>query len=444
MNTTTVMKRPFNHLTILATIVFTIAAGSFRAAAQEAPSNTGSVIFIHPDGSGVGMYTALRLIDHGPDGYTAWDRLDQIGIYRSHQRNSASTTSHAGATVHAYGVKVDRDTYGSVPAKPVTALSGKNVSIMQEAIEAGMPVGVINSGHLCEPGTGVFLASAYSRYAMDSISAQIVESGADVILGGGEIYLLPEGMVGRHGEEGKRRDGRNLIERAAELGYTVVYTRDALQALPPSTDKVFGVFAAKHTFNDRSEEDLADAGLPQFFSNAPSVAEMTAAALAMFEHKGKPFFLVIEEEGSDNFANDNNASGAIEALRRADAAIAHAVDYINRSPNTLLVTAADSDAGGMAIWADGDICAEEELPAHSESGGAMDGRDGTETLPFIAAPDARGKRLPFGIAWSGSGDMSGTVIARAHGLNAQFLPRNTDNSDIYRLMYRTLFGKILD
>ena len=40
--------------------------------------------------------------------------------------------------------------------------------------------------------------------------------------------------------------------------------------------------------------------------------------------------------------------------------------------------------------------------------------------------------------------MSGTVIARAHGLNAQFLPRNTDNSDIYRLMYRTLFGKILD
>jgi alkaline phosphatase len=439
------MKYPIPILAAFTATLFCLSSAGNSAVGQpQASSETGSVIFIHPDGSGAGMYTALRLLDHGPDGYTAWDRLDHLGLYRSHQRNSASTTSHAGATVHAYGVKVDRDTYGSVPAKPVTALSGKNMSIMQEAIEAGMPVGVINSGHLCEPGTGVFLASAFSRSAMDSISAQIVESGADIILGGGEIYLLPEGTVGRHGEEGRRQDGRNMIARARELGYAVVYTREELQALPPSTEKVFGVFAAKHTFNDRSEEDLADAGLPQYFPEAPSVAEMTAAALAVFEHKGKPFFLVIEEEGSDNFANDNNASGAIEALRRADGAIAHAMDYIERNPATLLVTAADSDAGGLAIWADSEIRADEELPCHSESGGAMDGRDGTETLPFIAAPDVRGVRMPFGIAWSGSGDMSGTVIARAHGLNGQFLPPNVDNTDIYRLMYRTLFGKILD
>ncbi|MDT8324997.1 MAG: alkaline phosphatase, partial [Bacteroidota bacterium] len=383
------MRTPSATLITLLSAILLTAGGHFTAIAQERslqPEETGSVIFIHPDGSGAGMYTALRLLDYGPDGYTAWDRLDQMGLYRSHQRNSASTTSHAGATVHAYGVKVDRDTYGSVPTKPVTALSGTNVSIMQEAMDAGMPVGVINSGHLCEPGTGVFLASAFSRYAMDSISAQIVESGADIILGGGEIYLLPEGTVGRHGEEGRRQDGRNMIERARKLGYAVVYTRDELQALPSSTEKVFGVFAAKHTFNDRSEEDLADAGLPQYFSEAPSVAEMTAAALAILENKGKSFFLVVEEEGSDNFANKNNASGSIEALRRADRAIAHAVDYIERHPATLLVTAADSDAGGMAIWAENSIRADEELPDESASGGALDGRDGCESLPFLSAP----------------------------------------------------------
>lgn len=439
------MTRSLRILALSVLTLLTSHTADLRAQGTDAgnASPRGSVIFIHPDGSGVGMWTALRLLDHGPDGFTAWDRLDHLGVYRSHQRNSASTTSHAGATAHAYGVKVDRDTYGSVPTKTVTALSGKDMSIMQEAMEAGMPVGVVNSGHLCEPGTGVFLTSAFSRYAMDSIAAGIVESGADVILGGGEVYLLPEGVTGRHGEEGRRQDGRNMIDRARALGYTVVFTRDALLALPPATEKVFGVFAARHTFNDRTEEDLADAELPQYAPDAPSVAEMTEAALALLTRKGRPFLLVVEEEGSDNFANDNNASGSIEALRRADAAIAAARAYIDRHPATLLVTAADSDAGGMCVWAESRIRADETLPEESASGGAMDGRDGTETLPFLAAPDTRGRRLPFGIAWSGTEDMSGTVIARAHGLNAEHLPPNVDNTDIYRLMYRTLFGVVL-
>jgi hypothetical protein len=40
--------------------------------------------------------------------------------------------------------------------------------------------------------------------------------------------------------------------------------------------------------------------------------------------------------------------------------------------------------------------------------------------------------------------MSGTVIARAHGFNAGYLGVNVDNTDIYRLMYRTLFGALPD
>ena len=68
---------------------------------------TGSVIFVHPDGSGVGAWAALRLLDRGPDGLTNWDRMEAMGVYRGHMRNAPVSTSHGGATTHAYGVKAN-------------------------------------------------------------------------------------------------------------------------------------------------------------------------------------------------------------------------------------------------------------------------------------------------------------------------------------------------
>jgi len=66
-----------------------------------------------------------------------------------------------------------------------------------------------------------------------------------------------------------------------------------------------------------------------------------------------------------------------------------------------------------------------------------------ETQPFTAAPDKNGKRLRFGVTWAGYGDVAGGVVARTHGLNAELLTNDVDNTDIYRIMYATLFGVLL-
>jgi alkaline phosphatase len=83
------------------------------------------------------------------------------------------------------------------------------------------------------------------------------------------------------------------------------------------------------------------------------------------------------------------------------------------------------------------------LPEKGKNGAPWDGKEGTSTLPFISAPDQQGRRFPFAISWSGFGDNAGGIIAKAHGLNAGLLNGTVDNTDIYRLMYRTLFGKEL-
>jgi alkaline phosphatase len=358
-------------------------------------------------------------------------------------RTSVAATSQGGATSHAYGVKVHWDSYGTDGGEPLTSLSGKPFSILTEAHEAGMGTALINSGHLAEPGTGVFASSAPSRAAVDEITLEIIEGGTDIIMGGGEILLLPEGEMGHFNMPGVRKDGLNLMERARELGYAVVYTREELFELPPETPKVLGIFAPGHTFVDRTEEELAAGGFDPYWYGAPTVAEMTRVALGLLTASDRRFLMVVEEEGSDNFANRNNAFGVLTALSRADEALGVVLDYIVEQPATLLVTTSDSEAGGPEVFPIEDVdslVAETPLPPTTGNGGPLDGREGTGTPPFMSQPDQFGQRWPFGIAWSSIEDISGGIVAKAHGLNSELLPLNVDNTDIYRLMYATLFG----
>jgi len=119
---------------------------------------------------------------------------------------------------------------------------------------------------------------------------------------------------------------------------------------------------------------------------------------------------VVEEEGSDNFANANNAIGAMTALARADEALGMALDFVDRHAETFLVTAADSDAGGMQVYpirVPNPNVPFMVLPPTTRNGGVLDGIDGTGTRPFMSMPDRFGNRLPFGIAWASFDDNLG-------------------------------------
>ncbi|MGF1448457.1 MAG: alkaline phosphatase [Opitutales bacterium] len=416
---------------------------------KSAGGVSGSAIFIHPDGSSLSMWDAHRIYTVGPDGLSAWDKLPEMAAYRGHMKDALASTSHGGATVHAYGRKVPADSYGLHGTEPLVALSGFDGSIMMEAQARGKAIGLVNSGHVGEPGTGVFLARSPRRGDINLIAKQVLRSGAEVLLFAGEKWMLPQGTVGFHGVEGVREDGLNLIAEAREAGYTVVFTREQLMAVDTSnTDKLLGVFGPEDTYNDQSEEDLADQGLPLFQEYAPTVAEMVDVALQILGRSPEGFLLVMEEEATDNFGNHNNAKGTFQALAHADAAIAIAADYVAKHPDTLLITAADSDAGSMALLsppaAYGNFPEGVPLPESTRNGAALDGIDGTGTPPFVSAPDQFGERITFGIAWAGFADFNGGIVSRAAGAHSDQLTNVVDNTDIYRLLYLALFGEELD
>ncbi|MDX2232703.1 MAG: alkaline phosphatase [Leptolyngbyaceae cyanobacterium bins.349] len=470
------------------------------------------VIFIHPDGTSPAHFAFARFVDQGPDGRLNWDKLDEARVYLGHMEDQLTGTSNSGAVTHATGTKAYaesfgfevvrdangnpvRDSNGRLVETTLIAASGRPQTIMQEAVAAGKATALINSGVIAEPGTGAFAAQVgqddvppgvsgfdvFPRAQFAEITRQVVESGIDVILGGGLVNYLPVGTPPPAGASAyatsaaqldaistsvSQRPSVNLIERAQQLGYTVVYTEDQLRAVVanPAITKVLGIFAAEDTFNDNIrtatgnltgvEENQIAAGVGSYVPSAPTVGEMLAAAQTIMERNPKfqnGSLTVLEEEGTDNFGNINNAAGMLEALRRTDEAFGVALDFSDRYPNTLIVSAADSDAGGLQVrdpLAAGNVGTIGANPTNipGQPSGAfnnpMDGQSGRGTEVFTSAPDARGEQFNFGIGWVGTPDFAGSIVTKAHGLNADRLPATVDNTDIYRVMYETLFPTV--
>jgi alkaline phosphatase len=383
---------------------------------------------------------------------------------------------------------------------------------MREAANNGHPIGAVNDGHAAEPGTAVFLTEVGNRNQYDEIVRQILDGRPgyedidqlpQVVLGGGEIYFLPEGTPQCEGEitpscavhvgpvEGQvaaRTDGRNLIQEAVDAGWTVIRTRAEFDALMEQlmadetfVPRVLGAFSADNIFNDYPEEVLIGAGLvdesmaadprgslilygsgPDTFGyNPPTVAEMTQMALVILERASlaaeKPFMMVLETESTDNFGNNDNAIGLLNGLKHTDDALGFLREFQARVPNTLIVTAADSDAGGMQVFSpapvddNGNVRVANGNPTGVEEeivNVPLDGVMGRGTAPFITAPDAFGNTQNFAVGWIGTPDVAGGILSRAQGLNAEML--NTtfsgsfDSTDVYRIMYVTLFGEMLD
>lgn len=424
-------------------LVTTTALAAVPATAQPRPA---SVIFFHPDGFGVAAWGAVRMLTVGPDGRTNWDRLPHSAVYLGHMSDGLTSTSHGGATTHAFGRRVQANSFGMDGDQPIRSLSGFEGSLGREAMARGKWFGLVQSGAAYEPGTAAWVASTPRRGNLAEITRLVVESGLHLHMAGGERWYLPRGTMGRHGE-GAREDGLNLIEALRAKGYTLVFTRDELAALPADASRVWGIFAHDHTFNDRTEEAQARDNLPHYVPTAPSIAEMGEAALRILSRAPEGFLLVAEEEGTDNFGNVNNAAGALEAGARADAAIGVFRRHVEANRETLMLTTCDSDAGAMQVISPGrrqNVVREgQNLPERDRNGAPLDGQHGTATTAWLSAPDRAGERHPFAITWAALGDVSGAILVRGVGRNAEQISQagTMDNVDVYRLMYRTLFGR---
>jgi alkaline phosphatase len=98
---------------------------------------------------------------------------------------------------------------------------------------------------------------------------------------------------------------------------------------------------------------FAPDGMPAFDTRGPTLAEMTAAALTVLDRDPDGFFLMVEGSQPDWREHENAPLAAVAAeVLDLDRAVAVALEYCTRRPETLVIVTADHETGGLAVVED--------------------------------------------------------------------------------------------
>jgi alkaline phosphatase len=368
------------------TAVFNPLSGA--TAAPHRPVRARNVIFINGDGMGAAAREAARLNLTGLYGQLNMDRLPVSGQLTTtpDDPKAVVTDSAAGASAWTTGVKTYNGAISVDPdGNPLPTLG-------EEAKAAGKRTGLVTTAQVTDATPAAFFSNSTNRAAQDDIARQYLEvSHPDVILGGGEDWWLPAGTPGAFPDqpaedpsEGSRGTKGNLVDQARSQGYQYVSTPAGLA--DARRGKLLGLFSNEEMFQQRPE------GQGDVYDPAVSLATMTRKAISTLEGNRKGFFLLVEEEGIDEFAHNNNGTRVLQAMRSLEQAVAVARAYVARHPDTLLVVTGDHETGGLTV---------EDVVATDESGDGVSAEDG----PFAV----RGSDKQFTIDWT-TGNHSGVDV----------------------------------
>ena len=400
--------------------------GAFAGTGRAQEAGAKNVILFIGDGLGAAQRDAIQLATVGPYERLAMDSLPYTGLVSTNSVDPETfvTDSAASATAMASGVKTVNGAVGLDPENNVVP------TVLEQAKTAGKSTGLVSTGEITDASPAAFAAHIEDRDQQTEIARQYIEeSRPDVLLGGGENYWYPEGNEGAfpdnpdpEEEDMSQSDQGNLVEAAQQSGYEYVTNADELAAA--SGEQLLGLFANATMFTAEPEPDgVYDPSVP--------LTEMTTKAIDTLSQNPEGFFLMVEEEATDEMGHANNGGLQIESGQALDESIALATEYAEANPDTLVVTVGDHECCGLNI----EQLDSEEYP--DEDGGNQGDENAnlsTEDGPF----DIAGTNYQFIMDWSTTGHTGVDVPLTAIGPGGEDLVGNYSNTHIYEVMAGSL------
>ncbi|WP_346356017.1 alkaline phosphatase [Azotosporobacter soli] len=314
------------------------AASTAQAEVTERPKY---VFYLIGDGMGQSHRTIATIaknnIGSAPKGQAlkplTMDSFPVIGMNTTQSYDQLVTDSAAAGTALACGVKTDNKSIGQTP-------DGKRLkSVLEGARDNGWSTGLVTTTRITHATPAAFAAHIDHRDKEDQIAAQLVDSGVNVLLGGGERFFLPQSAKGS-----KRKDERNLYDELKAKNYNVLNTADALRNFKPSgnpaNDKLIGLYNNSHLTWDIDRDPAKE----------PSLAELTQKAVDVLSENNNGFFLMVEGGRIDHAAHQHDAAGIIKDTLAFDDAVTVAYNFYLKHPKeTLILVVADHETGGLGL-----------------------------------------------------------------------------------------------
>ncbi|HLL24602.1 MAG TPA: alkaline phosphatase, partial [Kofleriaceae bacterium] len=265
------------------------------------------VVLVIGDGMGVAHVTlAQRLRGEA----FALGRMPHVGLVMTRSASSPVTDSAAAATALATGVRTANRHVG------IDAHGKPHPTVLEVAEARGMATGMVTTASFADATPSAFAAHHQDRKASHELAAQVLRSGADLLIGSRADALGVEVPT--------------LVD-LARSGYRIPRTLDELRA---SLGPVLTAFRS-----GIHDGDSPDAPLPV----------LAAWAFDRLADERAGFFLLVEHEGIDT-ASHHNASAELEAsLRSFDETVGVLHALVDRRGDVLMVVTGDHETGGLQI-----------------------------------------------------------------------------------------------
>ncbi len=276
-----------------------------------------------------------------PEAKLTMNSFPSSALVTTFSDNTLITDSAAGGTALACGYKTTNGYIAKLP-------DGTDIKTLAEAAhDNGYAVGIVTTTRLTHATPASFSAHNTDRNAANEIAVDQADSGFEFFAGGGYRQYLPKDNA--LGLKTKRKDNKDVVKMFADQGYTTFVgdsSRDAFRAFKPKKgDKVFAALAYSHL---PYEVERRHSTLKE--NKIPALSELTEKAVETLSVQDKPFFLMVEGGRIDHAAHAHDPMSTILDTIALDESIRVALEFYKKHPKeTLIVTAADHETGGVAL-----------------------------------------------------------------------------------------------
>lgn len=240
------------------------------------------------------------------------------GLMETRSLSSLVTDSAAASSSWGSGSRVFNGSINTLPDG--TAMT----PLLKLVKDAGYGTGLVTTTSVTHATPAGFASSVPQRGMEDEIATQYL-GVVDVIMGGGTRYFLPA----------KRKDGADLAGQYQAAGYTVWDNRKQITTAS-APKRILGLFSEAHM-----PFSVDHMNTPELMENTPTLAEMTRSALEILERNPQGFVLQVEGGRIDHGAHANDIAAALHDQLAFDDAIAVALEFARRYPDTLVVVTSD-------------------------------------------------------------------------------------------------------
>ncbi|OWK29932.1 alkaline phosphatase [Sphingomonas mucosissima] len=326
-----------------------------------------NVILLIGDGMGDSEITIARNYSEGAGGYfKGIDALPFTGQYTHYALDRETgkpdyvTDSAASATAWASGVKTYNGAIGvDIAGRP-------HRTLLERAKARGLATGDVSTAEIQDATPGALLAhvthrscytpattlktcpqNALENGGAGSITEQLLDTRADLVLGGGAASFAAVATAGKW-------KGMTLSQQALARGYRFVRNASELETVTRADDgaPVIGIFSEGHMpvrwtgpkasyHGNIDKPAITCAANPARNANIPTLAAMTQKAIALLKGNRKGFFLQVEGASIDKQDHAANPCGQIGETVDLDEAVQVAMAFAKADRHTLVIVTSD-------------------------------------------------------------------------------------------------------